>query len=482
MALLDQYGKPVDVGSTVRQPSRNAGSFRGTISNWYAQFISSRTGQTQERNVAQGRAADLYANDWTARSGVRTIADNVIGTGLVPKSIIPHQILGISQEEARAIGEKMEWAFSEWSANAHARGIGHFEDLQYLGMLSILRLGEMLHLPVMLADKSRPFSLAIQDISPSRLQTPLDLESDLAVRDGIEFSSYGRPVAYWIACPPPSLMTVESQALISSDFTRRPAAIAHRPNIFHLFRYEEEEQTRGHSVFSPGMPLFRNLNDAIDAELFAQVIAASLPIFIAIENGDAELLKMQLGADAQKDEDPEERVLKVQPGSVLFGKPNEKPYILESKRPSTTFGSFVEIVQRSIAAMMNIPYESLTKDFSKTTYSSMRAALNEAWKCYSYYRAWFSRLYTQPVWEMVIEEAYLRNFLGLADDLAALSPKMGFYEGRQYWCAARWIGPARGFIDPVKEITATVMALENRLMTYADAWAERGGISRTPCR
>lgn len=475
MAILDQYGKPVDVASTVRQPSRNAGSYRGTISNWYAQFISSRYGQTQERNVAQGRAADLYANDWTARSGARTIADNAIGTGLVPKSIIPHEILGISQAEARAIGEKMEWAFSEWSRDAHARGLGHFEDLQYLGMLSVLRLGEMLHLPVMLADKSRAFSLAIQDISPSRLQTPTDLESDLSIRDGIEFSSYGRPAAYWIACPPPSLMTVESQALISTDFARRPAFIAHRPNVFHLFRYEEEEQTRGHSVFSPGMPLFRNLNDAIDAELLAQVIAASLPIFIAIENNDAEILKHHMGADAQKDEDPEERALKVAPGTVIYGKPNEKPYILESKRPSTTFGSFVEIVQRSIAAMMNIPYESLTKDFSKTNYSSMRAALNEAWKCYAYYRNWFSRLYTQPVWEMVIEEAYLRNFLGLADDLAALAPKMGFYEGRQYWTAARWIGPARGFIDPVKEIQATIMALETRLMTYADAWAERGG-------
>lgn len=475
MAILDQFGKPVDISSNVRQPSRNSGAYRGTISNWYSQFISTRDAMARERNVSQGRAADLYANDWTARSGARTIADNAIGTGLVPKSVIPHDIVGISREEARAIGEKMEWAFTEWSRESHARGIGHFEDLQYAGMLSVLRLGEMLHLPVSMPDKDRQFFLAIQDISPSRLQTPSDLSTDLAIRDGIEFSSFGRPVAYWIACPPPSLITVEQQALYSGDFERRPAYIGHRQNVFHLFRYEEEEQTRGHSVFSPGMSLFRNLNDAIDSELFAQVIAASLPLFIALENGDAELLKQQMGKDANKDEDPEERALKVNPGTVIYGKPNQKPYILESKRPSTTFGTFVEIVQRSVAAMMNIPYESLTKDYSRTTYSSMRAALNEAWKCYSFYRSWFSRLYTQPVWEMVIEEAYLRNFLGLADDIDNLSPKLGFYEGRKYWTSANWIGPAKGFIDPVKEIQATIMALEARLMTYSEAWAERGG-------
>ncbi len=75
---------------------------------------------------------------------------------------------------------------------------------------------------------------------------------------------------------------------------------------------------------------------------------------------------------------------------------------------------------------------------------------------------------------MLIEEAYLRNYMGLADDINALSPA-GFYAHRELWCTASWIGPARGFIDPVKEIQATTMALEARLMTYGEAWAERGG-------
>lgn len=474
--LLNQYGQPLNTGRYAAGPSRDAGAYRGTIANWNPSRLVNMDAQIRERLTMQRRAADLAANDWAAKSGIRTIADNAVGTGLVPKSSIPHKLLGISREEAVAIGEKMEWAFSVWSQQAHARGIIHFEDLQYVGITSVLRQGEMLHLPVMLPlESGRAFGLAIQDISPTRLCTPADKRLDLSIKDGIEFTSYGKPQAYWLACPPPSLVPMDQQQLFSDSFIRRAAHLGHRPNVFHLFRYEEEEQVRGVSALSNGMKLFRNLNDALDSELFAQVIAASFPVFIGLENGTAQMpLEVQetYGLSAQE---PQERTMNIDPGTVVFGNPNEKPYVLENKRPSANFPPFIEIVLRALAAMLGIPYESLAKDFSKTNYSSMRAALNEAWKLYMFYRRWYGRLYTQPIWEMVIEEAYLRNFLGLADAIDALSPAAGFYEGRQYWCSATWVGPARGSIDPVKEIQATIMALEARLATYGEAWAERGG-------
>lgn len=479
MAVLDQFVKPLNSGRYVPTPSRDAGSYRGSIANWRPLRVVNVDGEVRERLTTQRRAADLAANDWSAKSGLRAIADNAIGTGLVPKSAIPHKILGISKEDAAQLGEKLEWAFSVWSAQAHARGQLHFEDLQYLGISSILRLGELLHLPVMLPLSGiggrRDFSLAIQDMRPERLCTPADRQLDLSIRDGIEFTDFGKPVAYWIACPPPSIATVDQQFLFSDSFVRRPSYIGHRPNVFHLFRHEEEEQTRGVSQLATGMKLFRNLNDALESELFAQVIAASFPIFIGLENGGVDLPDEVREAYGISPTKPHRREIDVEPGTVIFGLPDEKPYVLENKRPSSNFPPFVEIVQRSLAAMLGIPYESLTKDFSKTNYSSMRAALNEAWKLYLFYRRWFARLYTQPIWEMVIEEAYLRNFLGIADDIAAMGASLHFYEGRQYWTSANWIGPAKGFIDPVKEIEATIKALDARLMTYEDAWAERGG-------
>lgn len=484
MALLDQFGHPLSPVSTSRmtaRASRDAGAYRGSISGWRGPQVHSPEGESRERAVMQRRAADLAANDWAAHSAVEAISGNAIGTGLVPKASIPADMLGISPESARELGKRMEWAFTLWSAEADVRGQCHFADLQNLGMRTMLSMGEMLHLAIMFDEKERErqgraFSFALQTLAPARMMTPGDKRSEPYIRDGVCLSEYGRPEGYWLATPKASplssSLSVERSALPAADFTYVPARVGHRPGAFHLFRHETDEQVRGVSAFSKGIELFRNLSDAISYELFAQVIAASFPVFVALENGGTQLpdsVREQFFGEDGGERQERQLVQDLSPGQFLYGNENEKPYVLESKRPSANFSAFVEIVLRATAASVGIPYESLTKDFSKTNYSSARAALNEAWKLYSFYRNWFGRLYCQPVYEMVMEEAFLRGMF----ELPKGAP--GFYEARKFWCNVDWIGPSRGFVDPVKEITATILALQNRLMTYGEAWAERGG-------
>ncbi len=468
--LLDAYGKPISTARYVPGNSRDAGAFRDPISGWRGPMLSGRADAARERMVMQRRAGDLAANDWAAGSALQAITMNAVGTGLVPKAAVPSDMLGISSEDAARVGKEMEWAWSRWVLEADIRGLSHFHDLQLLGLRTMLTHGEMLHLAVMRSEAERRaagslFSLAIQAVRPQRLQTPADLVIDPAVRDGIRFSSCGRPEFYYIANPPASALDAftSTEVLTGVDFSCIPATRAHRRLVFHLYRQEEEEQTRGVSAFAPGITLFRNLSDALNYELFSQVIAASFPVFIATETS-----QMPLSQDGADDEDGE-RYHEVKPGSVYYGGLNQKPYALESKRPGTNFAPFVEIILRAMAASQGIPYETLAKDYSKTNYSSMRAALNEAWKLYSYYRQWFGRSYCQPIWEMVQEEAWLRGYVRL--------PEAGpdFYDARELWCNASWVGPARGFVDPVKEVEAIILALQNRLMTYGEAWAERGG-------
>lgn len=467
--LLDMYGRPISTARYVPGASHDAGAFRDPIAGWRGPQVSSRAEAARERAVMQRRAADLSANDWAAGSALQAIGSNAIGTGLVPKAAIPADMLGISEADAARIGKEMEWAWSRWILQADVRGLCHFHDLQLLGLRGMLAQGEALHLAVMLTERERQadrrlFSLAVQAVRPQRLQTPVDLAIDPAIRDGIRFSSYGRPEAYYVANPPASALDsfTTTEVLTSADFSCIPARRVHRKLVFHLFRHEHEEQARGVSAFAPGISLFRNLSDALNYELFAQVMAASLPVFIATEAGQQPLTWEQSEEDG-------ERFHKVEPGRFYYGDPNQKPYPLESKRPSTNFAGFVEIILRAMAASQGIPYESLAKDYSKTNYSSMRAALNEAWKLYGYYRQWFARSYCQPFWEMLVEEAWLRGFITLPRGAP------DFYEARELWCNATWIGPARGFVDPVKEIEAIILALQNNLMTYGEAWAERGG-------
>ncbi len=467
--LVDMYGRPVSTARFVPGASYDAGTFRDPLSGWRGPQVSGGEAAARERTTMQRRADDLVANDWAANSALNAVGFNAIGTGLVPKAAIPADILGIDKAEAARVGKEMEWAWSRWVLEADIRGMSHFHDLQMLGLRSMLAQGELLHLVVMRSEAERRhlgtlFSLAVQAVRPYRLQTPADMTTDPSVRDGIRFSSCGRPEAYFIVNPAPSLLDAftTTEALTSADFACIPAVRAHRRLVLHLFRQESEEQVRGVSCFAGGITLFRNLSDTLNFELFAQLMASTFPVFVATESGQMPLTR-------QEDEETAEPFHKLEPGRVYYGGLNQKPYPLESRRPSANFAAFVEIILRAMAASQGIPYETLAKDYSKTNYSSMRAALNEAWKLYGYYRHWFARSYCQPLWEMLVEEAWLRGFVSLP----AAGPD--FYEARELWCNASWVGPARGFVDPVKEIQAVIMALESRLMTYGEAWAERGG-------
>lgn len=278
MALFDHRGQPVNTSRQTVHASRDAGSYRGTIGEWFGPQTHSQAEDTRERGVMQRRAADLAANDWAAHSAVEAITGNAVGTGLVPKSNIPAKILGITPDIAHEIGERLEWCFALWGSEADVRGKGHFVDLQMLGLRTILSMGEMLHVVTRIPEHERlarncKFSLKLQTLSPQRLMTPADLRLDPAIRDGVRLSDYGRPEGYYLATPKAniadsSLTSDGSTLFLAQDFTYIPAQIGLWPGLFHLYRQETDEQVRGVSAFSKGISLFRNLSDALTYELF----------------------------------------------------------------------------------------------------------------------------------------------------------------------------------------------------------------------
>ena len=110
----------------------------------------------------------------------------------------------------------------------------------------------------------------------------------------------------------------------------------------------------------------------------------------------------------------------------------------------------------------------IAKDFSKTNYSSARAALEEAWRVFGLYQDWLITYFCQPVYEMVFEEAWLRGYL----KLPAGAPD--FYTHRAEYCAASWIVPERTNLDPVKEMVAAIMGKNNNIVTDAEIIGKRG--------
>jgi len=444
---------------------RTGGGASGTLSNWSPRRLTWPE-EGRQREVIADRANDIAANNAHGAGLIDSIATNSIGTGLWPQSKPNWKRLGITEEQAQGLAETMEWEFEQFNKTADASAPSaetatcNFYGLQFQNIYSLLVNGEFLNLPLMTDDPSRRYSLALQVLDPVRLRTPMGLTATKGIRDGIRLGNMGQPTGYLIADPEDGRFTT---SLDLRFYREIPPMLGHRPQVFHRFHKKVPESVRGVSIIAPAMKFFRDMSDYLDFELVGAIMAASFPVFI--EQSSPYSAEDEFGTPALL---PGGQTYQEVGPSIMYGRPGEKPNLLSNPRPGNSFGVFVETILRGAGAAAGMPYEVIAKDFSKTNYSSARAALEEAWRVFGMYQDWMVTYFCQIIWEMVWEEAFLRGYIRL--------PKSApdFYSHRAEYCAATWIVPERTNLDPVKEMVAAIMGKNANIITDADIAAKRG--------
>jgi lambda family phage portal protein len=112
-----------------------------------------------------------------------------------------------------------------------------------------------------------------------------------------------------------------------------------------------------------------------------------------------------------------------------------------------------------------VTYEQLTGDYSGSNYSSARAALIEfRRRIEAIQHHVLIRQFCRPVWQRWLATEALAGRIDAA----------GLAEDPDAFLAARWITPGWGWVDPVKEVQATVAAIDAGLMSRREAVAARG--------
>lgn len=155
------------------------------------------------------------------------------------------------------------------------------------------------------------------------------------------------------------------------------------------------------------------------------------------------------------------------PGSMVHLKPGEDVKLGNPNVPTTGFEMFVHTICELIGASLELPSDILLKKFDRS-YSASRGALLEAWEAFRMRRAWFVDDFCQPIYEIWLSEAVATGRI--------TAP--GFFSDpliRAAWCGASWIGPVQGQLDPVKEVTANKLAVEQGFKTRSQVTAEMGG-------
>lgn len=447
--------------------SQKFGAYKGASrdrlrSSWIPGGGSADQDLLPELSDIRERSRDLNRNDAHAAGITSTMTVNVIGTGIRPQSRVDKEELEIDEKTADEFQRKAERVWKRWIPYADAGERMDFYEIQQLVDRQILENGEAIIVPLRLETNARPYPLALQVIESDRLNTPPDKKSDKAIRSGVRIGENGEPVSYFIQKTHPGDIYHRSAEEAKQYIEIRAKGIMGRKNIFHLYYVSRSGQTRGVPFFAPVLTYFKDLAEYAEAELVASRIAACFSLFITSE------ASMDVAVNSAYERNPSGQMIEsLEPGMIKHLMPGETITSFNPQRPSATFEPFVDRILKAISAALGLPYELVAKDFSKTNYSSARAALLEARRYFKVRQEWLSQKLCQPVWEMLLEEAYLRGEIDAEN----------FYEkGRPLpaWVRARWIAPGWSWVDPLKEVKASREAIAGNISSLADEVAGQG--------
>ena len=468
------------LGLRERQPKIEASAHRGAslsskeLGGWNPAAGSPDSDLLPDLETLRSRSRDLTRNNGVAAGAHQTLADNIVGVGLRL----------VANPDYRALGKDKDWA-EEWSTAVESLWRGYADtpecdaarQLNFAGLtMQVFRgamlNGEALSLPLWLPDQRSRYATRHQLVEADRLSNP-DMRPDSErLRGGIEMDQYGRPLAYFIRRQHPGdwYGMFGGAAAHSGRWDRIPAETDWgRRRVLHVHDKERTGQTRGKPILSAILTDFKMLDHYRRTELQAAIVNAMIAAFIETPL-DSQSIARMFGADVTSQEFQDyltqrrEYVAPLKGAAVIPTFPGDKVQPFTPSRPAAAFQAFCENLQREMGTGIGLPYELMLKDFSKTNYSSARAALLEAWRFFKGRRQWLATYWATPAYELWLEEMVGKGLVAAP----------GYYENRAAYCRAKWIGAGRGWIDPVKEAQAAGLRLEQNISTLEEECAEQG--------
>ncbi len=468
-------------------PYRAGDRLSQELAGWEPMLQSPDSAMWGLRGDVNARSADLGRNNGFAAGARQSQIDNVIGANWMLAVAPNWHALGLesmSDDERDAWEEHVEEEFDDY-ANGSGNWIDAAQRVSLIGQLrqdfgAWFDTGEFLAVSHWLDDRVGPgrarYATTWQTVSPDRLSNPNDGPDTSSLRGGIELGPYGEPLAYHIRRAHPTDPWMGAEMCEWERFERQDEF--GRPNVLHGFVVDGDGMTRGVSPMATVLETFR-LHDVYDravakAALINTLIAATIETQSGLDNEALETMFAGTPDDSGKTR------------PAIGGPPMKLDRTIIPKLPvGTTFKfntpqqpagaayqQYTDAVLRRLAAGLGMSFEEISRDFSKTNYSSARASMLGAWKAITGRTAFLERTSAGPRYAAWFEEAVDRGIIELPT--MRRNAGIGFYERRSAWLRHAWIGPGRGHIDPVKERQAYQMGRDSYTDTLQSANAEQG--------
>jgi lambda family phage portal protein len=312
--------------------------------------------------------------------------------------------------------------------------------------------------------------LTLQMIAPENIQA---INSTAVgknnIVDGIEYDVNGREVAYHIISD------------IKSSTSTRVPAFGSRSGRTVVIHNTIGDGPRGIGILVGIITELTKLADLQAAELQAAVINALFAVWVETELGGEEkdLFAKQgvngVGGSTQTtrpfdEADYQAKIDKLNLNDAGLIVSNigqgQKLHSFDTKRPTANFEAFYQAVKRNLlsAAGMSIAVNDYKFDAS---FSAARGELLVFWM-----RIMTFRFDQATDFDSVIYQMWL---WGEVDRGVFTMPGWNDDETREAWSNAKFTGPQRPDIDPMKSMNAAKLEIKEGIKTRAQTTAERGG-------
>jgi lambda family phage portal protein len=439
------------------QPRRRRRNYAGAIisrltSDWMSTQASADAEIRTSIKKLRDRSREMVRNNPYAKQAKRTTQVNVVGSGIKLQSQV-QQVRG--RKPSEAINRLIEEKWHLWTRAQHCDVAGRhsFHMMEWLATGALPESGEALFRII-----RRPFGGSRVPLALEMIESDvLDEEYQGATlarlnewRMGVEINEWGRPVRYAFLTRHPGDYWFQNAPQKGDKHVFLPAE-----DVIHLFIPERPQQHRGVPWFHSVMADAHQLQGYEEAAVVRARAGASVMGFVTSPDGELE------GDDVEADR----RISEFEPGMWKYLEPGQDVTVPNISSPDQQYEMFVKNKVRRFASGFGCSYETLSRDFSETNYSSSRLSLLE------------DREHWKVIQSYLIENFHNRVFREWLD-LAVLAGELPFddYDSRpERYDTPRWMARGWDWVDPLKEAKAYRQMEQAGYMTKAQIVAKLGG-------
>lgn len=414
-------------------------SYRST--GWGAEHHDADSRLFGQGVITRARSRAAAAQNGIAKSGIEHFVSNAVGTGIILRSAHPDP----------GIRQALHELFDDWAEESDAAGVCDWYGQQALATRAMLEGGEALaRHRLRRPEDGLQVPYQVELIEPEHLPFHHNVPNGAnKVKAGIEFDPLGRRAAYHLYRSHPGSTAWDGGA---NDLIRVPA-----DQVVHLFQPLRPGQSRGIPWLAWVIGDLGDINEYAIAETVRKKTAAMFTGFVTSVNSADSML-------GNLAEDSRGSIAELSPGTLQFLAPGETVNFAAPKDDSSYEG-FMRSQLRSIAAGLGVTYEQLSGDLTGVNYSSIRAGLLE-------FRRRVAMLqhqviihqFCRPIWQQWLRSTLLLHF----PREFARDPDI------RKWRKARWMPPAWEWVDPEKDVKASLLAIQGGLTSRARVVAASG--------